>query len=960
MKKRKKIVSGLMIASYLANQPINALAEDINNLQNIEQTKENSYVKAQEKSLGVVYLDGTKASSGSGETPENAVKTFKEAIDLVSDVGTIYVTGEVDIPDDVDMPSKLIYIKQQKDKAKGKLKFEKKLKLNHMLYINDIDVDFASKDKDCIFLNGNYLETTNVQITGRPNIFIGAEDKDLNTTGSLNIYNKNGFNSNPIGNINLGGKNGHTIDSVGVSIKGVNVEGTINGENVKDKSIIYVEGSSSVNNVKDIKKISVYDDVVLDIKGGLDNVRELYFEGTIRVKNGYEINSEYIYGTFTLDVDVPDNATLIEGNYVKGKNFVGNMHLSDKLTRAGYRVNKIKKEDSTEVNILNRQTTNPNYKPVIKNLSTITLQQGNTIDLKLGVKAEDFEDGDITDKIVYPEVDLKKLPVGIHEVTYKVTDSDNNTVTMKRIIKVIADVAPVIDGAKDITIKLGDVDKFNLLDGITAIDYYGNYLQVTVNGTIEKPSAGTNKNSTITYTAKDAKGRITTVTRNITVTNQVPEIKGLDNIVTKKGQPVDLLSGVTASDLEDGDVTNKIVKTGDVNINKDGTYKITYTVTDNDGNTTQLERSVVVEKDDEVVPPIEELPPTLPPSLPPALPPSLKPILPPTLQPVISEAITNNLISVNSGTGEISAPVEIEFNNISNDKADALLDNIKNMDMTVNGLQEKDGYTFVTISILRDSNYGTFKTFDVDGEKVYVVLKVKNEYTNIVNRLKEFAGNTDNTAEDSKDDSTSGDVNNNAGNNVGGDANNNTDDNINEDSNNNVDNNINQDDSINNNPGNNTDNNINGNPGNNTNDNINNNDNLNTNDNVNNGGNINTNVGNNISNNTNNNDKLNNDLVNNTEVAINNSDNLNNNTSNDTVKKDKVESNVTNNPKKDDTKDKNTTKDKANKDTVNSDKDNSKKDTSKARDYKGVGILSVLASIGLLGIILGVFRKIKK
>ena len=79
--------------------------------------------------------------------------------------------------------------------------------------------------------------------------------------------------------------------------------------------------------------------------------------------------------------------------------------------------------------MFNPQSSNisTNYAPVIKKLREIIIREGNTVDLKKGVEAWDFEDGDITEKIVFPEIDLEFLPIGKHEVSYEVTDSDGNT-----------------------------------------------------------------------------------------------------------------------------------------------------------------------------------------------------------------------------------------------------------------------------------------------------------------------------------------------------------------------------------------------------------------------------------------------------------------------------------------------------------------------------------------------------
>lgn len=550
----------------------------------------------------------------------------------------------------------------------------------------------------------------------------------------------------------------HTIEASSLYLYGVNIEGIVDGKNVKDKSVVDIAGLSMINKINNIKKLGVYAEAELNIKEDLEEVRELYAEGEIKIKNGAKINVEHLYGTFAFDVEVPENETLTEGNYIESKIFVGDIYLSDKLIREGYRLNTIRGAESVVVDLFNPQSPNisTNYAPIIKNLREIIIREGNTVDLKKGVEAWDFEDGNITEKIVFPNIDLESLPVGKHEVSYEVTDSDGNKTIMNRIIYVIKNASPIIKGAKNITIKIGDVDNFDLLNGITVTYDKDNDLKPTVIGKIEKPSPGTNKDSTITYTVTDNDGNSNTVTRVITVTNQLPVIKGLDEIVIKQGETLDLLSGVTAIDEEDGDITKDLVIIGDIDINEEGSHILLYKVTDSDGNTTEMQRVVVVEKDNEVIPPIEELESLLP--------------------PAIAEAITNNLVSLISGTGIIDDPVEIEFNNISNDKVDSLLSDIKNLNIKVNSLENKNGYTFVKISILKESNSNTFKVSDFSNlkEEIHIVLKVKDEYVNIADKLREFA---ENNIEDSNDDNTNSDVDNNTDNNT----NNNISDNGNKD-----------------------------------------------------------------------------------------------------------------------------------------------------------------------------------
>ena len=85
--------------------------------------------------------------------------------------------------------------------------------------------------------------------------------------------------------------------------------------------------------------------------------------------------------------------------------------------------------------IANPKLTINDYKPKIK-ADNIVRKINDSIDLKEGVTAIDFEDGDITSKIqVTGDVDFGK--VGNYEVTYRVTDSDNNETVKVRTISVV-------------------------------------------------------------------------------------------------------------------------------------------------------------------------------------------------------------------------------------------------------------------------------------------------------------------------------------------------------------------------------------------------------------------------------------------------------------------------------------------------------------------------------------------
>lgn len=85
------------------------------------------------------------------------------------------------------------------------------------------------------------------------------------------------------------------------------------------------------------------------------------------------------------------------------------------------------------------------------------------------------------------------------------------------------------------------------------------------------------------------------------VVGSLPEISGLEPIQTVIGSPVLLLENVTAYDLEDGDLTDniQIINLLELPIfndrySFDGTYQVTYQVTDSDNNTVTYKRNLTI------------------------------------------------------------------------------------------------------------------------------------------------------------------------------------------------------------------------------------------------------------------------------------------------------------------------------------------------------------------------------
>ena len=87
-----------------------------------------------------------------------------------------------------------------------------------------------------------------------------------------------------------------------------------------------------------------------------------------------------------------------------------------------------------------------------------------------------------------------------------------------------------------------------------------------------------------------------------TPVDQAPTISFADALYLHLGQKsFNLMDGVSAHDVEDGDLTNKVVYANTVDINTEGTYQVTYQVADSAGHKTSATRDVVVTNDAPVI-----------------------------------------------------------------------------------------------------------------------------------------------------------------------------------------------------------------------------------------------------------------------------------------------------------------------------------------------------------------------
>ncbi|MEH7746482.1 DUF5011 domain-containing protein, partial [Neobacillus drentensis] len=153
-------------------------------------------------------------------------------------------------------------------------------------------------------------------------------------------------------------------------------------------------------------------------------------------------------------------------------------------------------------------------------------------------------------------------------------------------------VKPVISGATDTTIKMNSI--FDPMLGVFANDNVDGDItnKVIVSGYVDNTKPG---RYTLTYTIEDIMGNKTSVSRNVTVVDDInPVISGIEDKSINITSNFNPIYGVTAMDNADGDITGKIIVTGTVDITRPGMYTLTYSVEDNSGNTTTGTRNITV------------------------------------------------------------------------------------------------------------------------------------------------------------------------------------------------------------------------------------------------------------------------------------------------------------------------------------------------------------------------------
>jgi ABC-type glycerol-3-phosphate transport system substrate-binding protein len=231
-----------------------------------------------------------------------------------------------------------------------------------------------------------------------------------------------------------------------------------------------------------------------------------------------------------------------------------------------------------------------------------TVEVGDAYDPLDGVTAKDKEDGNIPKENIqvrgFDPEDL--LTPGSSTFTIAVQDSDGEE-TVVTVTLTVINGHPTMSGVNAAPIIFVG-DEYNPLAGVTANDPQdGNITSSLVTVGYNANSVNTAGTYTFSIVATDSDGK--TVTRNVTLTVQErplqdPVFSGINaNQTITEGDAWNPLTGVTAFDPQDLNITSSIVVSGwdAANVDVPGTYVITLTVEDSDENEATATITLVVE-----------------------------------------------------------------------------------------------------------------------------------------------------------------------------------------------------------------------------------------------------------------------------------------------------------------------------------------------------------------------------
>ncbi len=293
--------------------------------------------------------------------------------------------------------------------------------------------------------------------------------------------------------------------------------------------------------------------------------------------------------------------------YGQISNNVAGVHTIDNTTVGTYYVtyNCIDGSTNSAEEITRTVIVQDTEKPVITLTgdSTITLEYGVDTYVENGATCSDNYDGDCTLDIVIDASELDVNTVGIYSIYYDVTDTQTNeAIQVVRTVRVVDTESPVVTLTGSSTIYLNvHVDSYTEY-GATCSDNYYTGLSVSIDYSAVDTSVV--NTYTVAYNCIDGStNSATTVYRTVIVEdNEAPVITITgDNPYTIAQHAVYTDEGATCTDNYDLTCSVTVSGISSIDTSVSGSYIVTYTAQDVNGNTSSVTREVKVSDDTKAV-----------------------------------------------------------------------------------------------------------------------------------------------------------------------------------------------------------------------------------------------------------------------------------------------------------------------------------------------------------------------
>lgn len=247
--------------------------------------------------------------------------------------------------------------------------------------------------------------------------------------------------------------------------------------------------------------------------------------------------------------------------------------------------------------------TAPELKPVGESQGyVVDVEANGSNDITQYVNASDNVDGDVTPFIeTDKKLDTSKLGTQMIELT--VSDNAGNTTQQSYEFYVSDTTAPTISYKKESTVTVDYGSQFSYSDYIKVTDNFDKKVtSIDVDGTVDTKKVG---ETTLKITATDSSGNQSQKSLKVKVEDlSAPKISlSKSSVQITKGKSFNAKSYLeSATDNKDGNITSKVKVNSSVNTDKAGKYTVTYSVTDEAGNSSSKSLKVTVVNPDDIAP----------------------------------------------------------------------------------------------------------------------------------------------------------------------------------------------------------------------------------------------------------------------------------------------------------------------------------------------------------------------